>query len=318
MKLWLLLGLITATWCVHGDVNANVGTNLESDEPTSIVDEYTIEIVASDFENKMALIRIEERMRLRELAIKNIRELFQKEIDLCKSDQLEEAKKVNELLKKIKGRGMVDKPLESPNDNASVYARLMAYQHLRNQNTEPKAIEEHQPLPEELEFEEKVKTIRKSCFDKYKELRKESRKSCLAIKSELLKKANSGNDSSLEQLERIQSVLKKIDWGYEKIIPIESAMAKIRSRTKESFAVEVVGAIDGTVHGTGIYSAESPIAVAAVHAGLVKVGEKRTIYVNVLGEQNSFQGAIQNGVQSKDLPGFPFSYSLEAYSYLED
>jgi hypothetical protein len=64
------------------------------------------------------------------------------------------------------------------------------------------------------------------------------------------------------------------------------------------FDVEVVGRTKGTVSGTELYFYDSDLEAAAVHAGLVKPGEKAVLTVTVVKCPPGGAGSTQNGVQS--------------------
>jgi len=80
----------------------------------------------------------------------------------------------------------------------------------------------------------------------------------------------------------------------------------------QSFVVWVVGQTGGTVWGTDIYTSDSPLAIAAVHAGLVRVGEVAPVVVRILPGQNSYSGTTRNGVTSSSYGSFGMSYSLDS------
>ena len=50
------------------------------------------------------------------------------------------------------------------------------------------------------------------------------------------------------------------------------------------------------VRGTDTYTVESPLAVAAVHAGVLKAGQTGVVKVKMMGPQAAFQGSTRNGV----------------------
>lgn len=62
--------------------------------------------------------------------------------------------------------------------------------------------------------------------------------------------------------------------------------------------VRVTGTMNGATWGTGIYTDNSDIFTAAVHAGLVKVGEAKVVILTTLPGQSSYVGSVQNGVES--------------------
>jgi RNA polymerase sigma factor (sigma-70 family) len=65
------------------------------------------------------------------------------------------------------------------------------------------------------------------------------------------------------------------------------------------FDVEVLGRTEGTCSGTELYFYDSELGTAAVHAGLVKAGEKAIITVTVVKCPKSGAGSTRNGVKSQ-------------------
>ncbi len=79
-----------------------------------------------------------------------------------------------------------------------------------------------------------------------------------------------------------------------------------------TYYFRVTGAADGSLWGTDVYTGDSALAMAAVHAGLVKVGE--TVVVKVIVEQprTKYQGSVRNGVTSQDYGHYGTAYRLAA------
>jgi hypothetical protein len=63
------------------------------------------------------------------------------------------------------------------------------------------------------------------------------------------------------------------------------------------------------VWGTGPYTIDSPLALTAVHAGVLRAGQSGVVKVKVLGPQPGFQGSSRNGVTTMDFGPFP-GYSI--------
>lgn len=74
-------------------------------------------------------------------------------------------------------------------------------------------------------------------------------------------------------------------------------------------AVVVVGG--GTVWGTDLYTLDSTIALAAVHAGALKAGQTGVVRIRVLGPQPTFQGSERNGVQSMAYGFYNGAYQFD-------
>jgi hypothetical protein len=79
-----------------------------------------------------------------------------------------------------------------------------------------------------------------------------------------------------------------------------------------TFYFRVRGATDGPLWGTDIYTGDSSLAVAAVHAGLVKVGESAIVKVTVVPALPQYQGSARHGVTSHDFGRYGMAYRLSA------
>jgi len=86
----------------------------------------------------------------------------------------------------------------------------------------------------------------------------------------------------------------------------------LRAQNGKVFHFEVTGANGvGTVWGTDVYTDDSPIAMAAVHAGVLKVGEKAVIKVTILPGQATYNGSMRNGISTSDYGPWQGSYKVE-------
>jgi hypothetical protein len=74
----------------------------------------------------------------------------------------------------------------------------------------------------------------------------------------------------------------------------------------------VTGQAAGSLWGTDIYTGDSALAVAAVHAGLVNVGETAVVKVIVEQPRTKYQGSVRNGVTSQEYGQYGTAYRLAA------
>ncbi len=75
---------------------------------------------------------------------------------------------------------------------------------------------------------------------------------------------------------------------------------------------EVIGQTDGTVWGTDVYTGDSRLAVAVVHAGLLRDGDRGLVRVTILdGGGRTFEGSNRHGVLSFDYGPYPIGYRVE-------
>jgi hypothetical protein len=115
---------------------------------------------------------------------------------------------------------------------------------------------------------------------------------------------------SLREAQAVRDYLQK----FEPAAPIAQAdpgtMQNYRDRIGQTFVFEVVGQAGSTIWGDGVYTDDSAIAVAAVHAGIVRVGEHALVQVRIMPGQASYNGTFRNGVRSNTYGPWEGSYSL--------
>jgi len=78
--------------------------------------------------------------------------------------------------------------------------------------------------------------------------------------------------------------------------PDPGSVDALAAQIGKVFAFKVTGATDGSVWGTGTYTSDSRIAKAAVHAGLLKVGETKVVKVRIVQPLNAYTSSTQNGI----------------------
>ncbi len=79
-----------------------------------------------------------------------------------------------------------------------------------------------------------------------------------------------------------------------------------------TFYFRVRGTADGQLWGTDIYTGDSNLAVAAVHAGLVKLDQSAIVKVTVVAPLSQYQGSVRHGVTSHDFGRYGTAYRLSA------
>jgi hypothetical protein len=94
--------------------------------------------------------------------------------------------------------------------------------------------------------------------------------------------------------------------------PDPGNMQALQDRIGESFYFEVVGEVSGPLWGTDIYTSDSAIAKAVVHAGILRIGEKSVIKVTVVNPLPRYDGSTRHGVASSSWDYWPGAYRVEA------
>jgi len=75
--------------------------------------------------------------------------------------------------------------------------------------------------------------------------------------------------------------------------------------------VQVNAAPDGSVWGTGVYTIDSSLGAASIHAGLLTNGQTGILKVTILPGQSSYTGSTQCGITSMSYGNYDLSYSIE-------
>jgi hypothetical protein len=87
-------------------------------------------------------------------------------------------------------------------------------------------------------------------------------------------------------------------------------LVNFQNQAGKSFAFRVTGAVNGSVWGTDVYTTDSNLASAAVHAGVLKAGQTKVIRVKIVGSPPTFQGSSRNGVSSSAYGFYPGAYQV--------
>ncbi|HVE50036.1 MAG TPA: LCCL domain-containing protein [Casimicrobiaceae bacterium] len=89
-------------------------------------------------------------------------------------------------------------------------------------------------------------------------------------------------------------------------------LLELSAQVRDTFYFRVMGASEGPLWGTDVYTGDSAIAVAAVHAGLVSAGGSAVLRVVAVAPPPQFSGSVRNGVTSHDFGRYGSAYQLSA------
>ena len=85
--------------------------------------------------------------------------------------------------------------------------------------------------------------------------------------------------------------------------------AQLRGYVGATVTLEIVGAT-GDVWGSDVYTDDSSIAAAAVHAGILKIGERGLVTITIAAGQESYSGSTRNGIASQNYGHFDGSFKI--------
>jgi hypothetical protein len=101
----------------------------------------------------------------------------------------------------------------------------------------------------------------------------------------------------------------------EKEVPVAEAappsLQHLQNQIGKTFSFTVTGAAgNGNVWGTNVYTLDSFLPAAAVHAGVLKVGQTGVVKIKILPALPAFTGSNRNGVVSSDFGPFPGAFQI--------
>ena len=96
------------------------------------------------------------------------------------------------------------------------------------------------------------------------------------------------------------------------VLPGPVGLYRYNSQIHRAFHFRVTGRLGTSVWGTDVYTSDSTLATAAVHAGVLQPGQTGVVKVTILPGQSAYQGSTRNGVVSSSYGPFPGSYKVES------
>lgn len=96
------------------------------------------------------------------------------------------------------------------------------------------------------------------------------------------------------------------------VLPDPGNLRAFRGQSNISHQFEVTGRLSGSVWGTDIYTDDSMVATAAVHAGVLQAGQTGVVKVTIVDGQASYSGSTRHGVTSANFGPWNSSFRIEA------
>jgi hypothetical protein len=107
--------------------------------------------------------------------------------------------------------------------------------------------------------------------------------------------------------QHIKELVAKGYWGQYTAQDIRQLETKIG----ESFVFEATGNVRGQLWGTDIYTSDSDLGAACVHAGILQPGETGVAKVTMVAPIPVFTGTTRNGMTSATwTPGWSGAYTI--------
>lgn len=97
---------------------------------------------------------------------------------------------------------------------------------------------------------------------------------------------------------------------YVNALPDPGSMTQYNNQIGKTFYFTVTGTNNGSVYGTGIHTTDTTIATAAVHGGILKLGQTGVVKVTVVPSPQQFVGSTQHGITSSNWGQYPAAYKI--------
>jgi thiol-disulfide isomerase/thioredoxin len=99
-------------------------------------------------------------------------------------------------------------------------------------------------------------------------------------------------------------------------VPVSRGVGGILERLQpgESAIIPLTGSDKGTVWGSGVYTGDSHLETAAVHAGVVEPGERCSVVVTRVEPLARYEGSRKHGVETQSWAAYPTAFTLRSDS----
>jgi len=98
----------------------------------------------------------------------------------------------------------------------------------------------------------------------------------------------------------------------EMVLDDPGNLVDFRGQEGQTYYFSVTGSTQGSVWGTDVYTDDSSLAKACVHAGILASGETGLVLVTILPGMPAYTGSSRNGVTSNNYGNWYGSYSVTA------
>jgi hypothetical protein len=262
--------------------------------------------IVLQFEDARSVIKIHERMQIRKLRSTTIKQLRQIQDMLTQANQLDGALTVRDAIEKIKLETFGNPGLNSVSHSNSTPSPscympfVLPVAELVGPFAMPEdaailltGLEAESTLVEQ-EYKSKIRAIREEAIAPLKTLQ-----------------SNLSQSGQLSPAVQARDAIQYLSKGYLHPVKIKSSLMELQPVIGKTYFIEITGRNEGSIYGTDYFTADSNVPSAAVHSGLVQVGETTVLKLIVLSAQTSFLGSNRHAVASSNYGPYWMAYKLE-------
>ncbi len=91
-------------------------------------------------------------------------------------------------------------------------------------------------------------------------------------------------------------------------LPDPGTLSNYHGQIGQTIRFRITGTIDGALWGSGVYTTDSKLSTAAVHAGAIKADQTGAVTVRIVQGLAGYAGSVSNGVTSNGYGAYPVAY----------
>ena len=103
--------------------------------------------------------------------------------------------------------------------------------------------------------------------------------------------------AKLDEALAVRAAIAHLKEGGRKVLADPGSL-RLYDGVARALYFRVTGSASGSVYGTDVYTLDSSLAIAAVHAGILQAGQTGVVKVTTIPSHPSFVGSLQNGIRS--------------------
>lgn len=117
--------------------------------------------------------------------------------------------------------------------------------------------------------------------------------------------------AKLTQAVAVRDQLRQIRQGVMNVRPDPGNLHAQPSDIGQAWYFEVTGSSSGSVYGTDVYTSDSTLAACAVHAGVLRAGQKGIVKVVILPGAQSYLASTRHGITSHAYGPYSVSFQVK-------
>jgi hypothetical protein len=121
-------------------------------------------------------------------------------------------------------------------------------------------------------------------------------------------------EAKLDEAVAIRDTIRRLKAADLTVLPNPGSLFQYREFEGQTLYFQVTGRVGGSIWGTDVYTGDSDLATAAVHAGAVNIGQTAIVEVRIVPSPPQHLGSTRNGVSTSSWGGYGFSYTVRKWA----